>query len=281
MDWFLAAVISALTLSVQSLAFQRLQPHYPIKVYMTYAWLGMAVVLALVFLRPADFASIQENIVLLVLAGLSSCGGIYCYNQAIRYQNNLGYIEAVSALRIAGVYGFSIIAFQAPFDGVRLVGVVMITVGVLAVIGTLRPAREEFRLDWLRWALASSTFFAALTVFVRYANNAGVRGEIALVVVVIVAGGMFLAACAWDRTSLRIAGPHIPLVVIAVAFATVGNAALFIALEKTPNLAYATAIDNARMILLYLVGLAAFQERLQRGKAVGIAITFAGVILLS
>lgn len=118
-------------------------------------------------------------------------GVIYCYNQAIRYQNNLGYIEAVSALRIAAVYGFSIAAFQAPFDVVRLAGVVMITLGVLAVIGTLRPSREEIRLDWLRWALASSAFFAALTIFVRYATDAGVRGEIALVVVVIVTGGCF------------------------------------------------------------------------------------------
>lgn len=108
MDWFVAAIVSALALSGQALFFQRLQRLYPVRVYLTWVWLGAALLLALVFLRPADIPSIQANIVPLLVAGLCSWGGIYTYNRAIKLQTNLGYIEAVVALRIAITYVFSI-----------------------------------------------------------------------------------------------------------------------------------------------------------------------------
>ena len=81
MDWFTAAVVSAIGLSAQALVFQRLQGHYPINTFMTWAWLGATVALAILFLRPTHFDSIARNIVPLLLAGVASMVGIYAYNR--------------------------------------------------------------------------------------------------------------------------------------------------------------------------------------------------------
>ncbi|MAS38290.1 MAG: hypothetical protein CL610_30110 [Anaerolineaceae bacterium] len=281
MDWFWAAVVSAITLSGQGLAFQQLQRHYRIQVYMTYIWWGSALVLALVFLRPADLPVISANALPLVLAGVSSFTGVYCFNRAIRVQTNLGYIEAVIALRVAVTYLFSVIVLAAPVEPIRLLGVIGVTLGVFAIAGALNLRLAEFRLDWLTWALAASLLFAAMTIFVRMATDGGIGGEVATVVVLVVSGSLFFVSSLLSRSSFRVEKKHVGLMIGAIAFAAVGNAANFISYQLAPNLAYAIAIDNGRIIILYVAGLLMYAERLHRVKVFGIALTFVGVLLLS
>jgi len=300
MDWFLAAVVSAIALSGQALMFQQLQKHYSINVFMTYAWLGAAVVLSVLFLRPADFSAIVRNIVPLLLAGLTSLTGNYAFNRAIRLQSNIGYIESIMAWRLILTYVFSIIVLNASFEVSRLGGVVLIVCGVLAVSGAYRMRGEDIQWDWFNWALLGGLSFGLLTIFARYANDDGVSGEVSLVIVLIVAGIAFLVGALrepqiektkFDDTAkskrvnilrpLTIHRQHIGLILAVIIFATVGNGALFVAFEKTPNLAYAIAIDNSRIIILYLFGLVLFAERWQMAKAVGVVLTFIGILLLS
>ncbi len=281
MDWFLAAIISAITLSGQALAFQRLQKHYVINVFMTYAWLGAAVVLGILFLRPEDIPAIQRNLPTLILSGLTSLVGNYAYNRAIRLQSNIGYIEAIMSWRLILTYVFSILVLNASFEVIRLGGVVLIVCGVLAVSGAYRMSRKDIQWDWFNWALLGGLSFGLLTIFVRYANDDGVSGEVSLVIVLIIAGVGFLLAGLREKSSFKIAREHVGLYAVLIAFAVVGNGALFVAYAKTPNLAYAIAIDNSRMIILYLVGLVLFDEKWQWVKALGIAFAFAGILLLN
>jgi drug/metabolite transporter (DMT)-like permease len=293
MTWLTAAIISAFALSGQALFFQKLQKLYPITTFMSYVWLGSAVLLGLIFLRPPDFELIKANIVPLVLAGLTSFFGIYAYNQSIKLQNNIGYIEAVVSIRTAITFVFSIIAFNAPFDMLKLLGVVAITVGVLAVSEAF-PVQQKVktdapmdnvrgstsRLGWLRWALIATVMFTLMPIFLRFATDNGAPAEVSLVVVLVVAGILFALWGYAAKTSLKIERQHIMLILMAIAVATIGNVADFISFQKTPNLAYAIAISNTRMIILYILGMVLFSEKLQSLKAVGIALTFIGVILL-
>lgn len=153
--------------------------------------------------------------------------------------------------------------------------------GMVAVTGAHKFDLNEFRSGWTGWALAAGLFFALLTIAARYATDGGVSAEVVTVVVLVVAGTLFLVSCQMDGASLRIQRPHLGVLLAAIAFATVGNAAEFISFKTAPNLAYPSAIDNSRIIILYVVGLLLFSERLQRVKAAGIVITFVGVILLS
>lgn len=281
MDWFLAAIISAIALSGQALMFQCLQKHYPINTFMTYAWLGATIVLGILFLRPESFAMIARNVPALCLAGVTSLTGNYALNRAIRHQSNIGYISAVMSWRLILTYVFSIIALNAVFEAVRLAGVVLIACGLIAVSGVYRLNRSDIHLDWLNWALVGGLSFGLLTIFVRYANDDGVSGEISLIIVLLVAGIGFLLAALHEKSSLQIQSQHIGLYLAVIAFAVVGNAALFVAYAKTPNLAYAIAIDNSRMIILYLIGLVLFNEQWHWVKAIGLMLTFSGILLLS
>lgn len=281
MDWFLAAIISAITLSGQALMFQRLQKNYPINTFMTYAWLGAALVLSILFLRPEDFAAIGRNMPTLILSGITSLTGNYAFNRAIRLQPNIGYIESVMSWRLILTYIFSILVLNAAFEGERLIGMMLIVAGVIAVSGAYRMNLKDISFEWFNWALAGGLSFGLLTIFVRYANDDGVRGEVSLIIVLLVAGIGFLIAALREKASMKIELQHLGLYVAVIAFAVVGNGALFVAYAKTPNLAYAIAIDNSRMIILYLIGLMLFAECWQWVKAVGIVLTFGGILLLN
>ena len=281
MDWFTAALASALGLSAQALVFQRLQKHYPINAFMTWAWLGATVVLVILFLRPAHFDAIARNIAPLVLSGLASMAGNYAYNRAIRLQGNIGYVEAVMSWRLILTYIYSLLLLGAAFEPLRLAGVVLIVSGVVAVSGAWRISAKDIRIAWLSWSLLGGLSFALNSIFVRFANDDGVSGEVSLIVVLLVAGIGFLFAAIGEKSSLRIKFQHGHLIAAVIVCAVVGNAALFIAYAKSPNLAYAIAIDNSRIIILYLVGLVMFSQTWSVAKALGIALTFAGILLLA
>jgi uncharacterized membrane protein len=295
MNWFVAALVSAVALSGQALMFQRLQKHYPVTTYVTYVWFGAALLIGLIFVRPSDFAAVMANSIPLILAGLTSFFGIFAYTQSIKLQSNIGYIEAIVAIRTAITYIFSLMVFNAPFELLKLTGVIGITLGVLAVaeafptkrknkiisMTTANPAKGSLQFGWLVWAFIAAAMFTLLTIFVRLATDNGARAEVALVVVLIVAGLLFFTWGVTEKRSFGIARPHIILVVAAIAFATIGNVADFISFQKAPNLAYAVAVSNTRMIILYILGMVLFSEKLQSIKAIGIILTFIGVIILS
>ena len=281
MDWFTAAVISALGLSAQALMFQRLQRHYPINTFMTYAWLGATVALALLFLRPEHLEAIARNWLALVLCGITSMTGNYAYNRAIRLQSNIGYVEAVMSWRLTITFVYSILLLSAPFEALRLAGIVFVALGVLAVSGAWRMRAKDLSLAWLSWALLGGLSFALVSIFARFANDDGVSGEVSLIVVLLVAGIGFLGGALAEGSSLRVSARHSHLILAVIACAVLGNAALFVAYAKAPNLAYAIAIDNSRIIILYLAGLVMFRSSWGRAQAIGIALTCAGVLLLS
>ncbi len=281
MDWFAAAVLSAIGLSCQALVFQRLQKHYPINAFMTYAWFGAAGLLAAIFLRPEHIEGIARNILPLALSGLTSMAGNYAYNRAIRLQANIGYVEAIMSWRLVLTFVYSLLLLNAAFDPLRLAGVILIIAGVLAVSGAWRMNTRDLRIAWLSWALLGGFSFALNSIFARFATDDGVPAEVSLIVVLLVAGCCFLGGAACERASLKIKPADSHLIIAVILCAALGNAALFIAYAKSPNLAYAIAIDNSRIIILYLVGLALFSESWSRAKALGIALTFAGIVLLA
>ncbi len=281
MDWFPAAIISAVGLSAQALVFQRLQKHYPINTFMTWAWLGGALALAVLFLRPAHLDAIVRNIVPLALCGLASTVGNYAYNRAIRLQGNIGYVEAIMSWRLVITYIYSLLVLGAAFEQLRLAGMILIIAGVLTVSGAWRMKTADLKLAWLSWALLGGLSFALMSIFVRFANDDGVSGEVSLIIVLLVSGIGFLAGAIGEKSSLKVKPAHSHLIIAVIVCAVLGNAALFVAYAKSPNLAYAIAIDNSRIIILYLIGLVMFSESWSRAKAIGIALTFVGILLLA
>lgn len=281
MDWFAAAIVSAIGLSAQALVFQRLQKHYAINSFMAYAWLGAAALLAALYLRPHQFDAVARNILPLALSGLTSMAGNYAYNRAIRLQANIGYVEAIMSWRLLLTYVYSLLLLHAAFDELRLAGMILIAAGVLAVSGAWRMKARDLRIGWLSWALLGGLCFALNSIFARFATDDGVSAEVSLIIVLLIAGFFFLGGAIAQKSTLRVKLAHSHLIIAVIMVAALGNAALFIAYAESPNLAYAIAIDNSRIIILYLVGLVMFSQSWSRAKAIGIALTFAGILLLA
>ncbi len=281
MDWFAAALLSAVGLSAQALVYQRLQKHYPINTYMAWAWLGATVVLAALYLRPEHIGGIARNIVPLLLSGASSMAGNYAYNRAIRLQDNIGYVEAIMSWRLIITYVYSLLLLGSVFEPLRLAGMILIIAGVLAVSGAWRMKASDVKIAWLGWALLGGFFFALLSIFARFANDDGLSGEVSIIVVLLVAGLGFLTAAIGEKSSLKIRISHIHLIIAVIVCAVVGNAAQFVSYAKSPNLAYAIAVDNSRIIILFLVGIMLVSQSWSRAKAIGIALTFGGILLLA
>ena len=158
---------------------------------------------------------------------------------------------------------------------------ILVIAGVLAVSGAWRMKTRDLQIAWLTWALLGGFFFALLSIFARFATDDGVSGEVSIIVVLLVAGIGFFGAALAEKSSLRINVRHTHLIAAVILFAVIGNAAQFVSYAKTPNLAYAIAVDNSRIIILFLVGIALVSQSWSRAKAVGIALTFAGILLLA
>ena len=170
---------------------------------------------------------------------------------------------------------------HAAFEPLPLAGMVLIIAGVLGVSGAWHMRASDIGIAWLSWALFGGLSFAMLSIFARFANDDGVSGEVSLIIILFVAGLGFLGAAIGEKSSLKIRLAHSHLIIAVIICAVLGNAAQLIANAKAPNLAYAIAIDNSRIIILFLVGLVLFSQTWNRTKAIGIALTFGGILLLA
>ncbi|MGB1286482.1 MAG: hypothetical protein ACPG7F_08120 [Aggregatilineales bacterium] len=292
MTWFLAALLASVFFSGQALIFQQLQKHYPISVFMTLVRLGSGTLLAFFFLRPDDIPLLTQFAPHLILSAFCSWAGTYAYNRAIRAQDNIGYVHAVLGAQTALSYGYSLLFLNASFEWLRLGGVITLTAGALLVSGVLQQSQhvpDEKNAQssvsgvpvWFLWALLAAILFTIMTIFVRYTTDNGVASQDALAIILLITGVLFLGGCFQTGQSLSIAAAHRPLLIGAILLAAIGNLLEFFSYENTPNLAYTIAISNTRMILLYIIGLWMFSQKVQLLRAAGIALAFIGVMALS
>ena len=135
--------------------------------------------------------------------------------------------------RLIVTYIYSLLMLNAVFESLRLAGMVLIVSGVLAVSGAWRMKAKDLKLAWISWALIGGLSFAMMSIFVRFANDDGVNGEVSLIIVLLVSGIGFLIAAIAEKSSLRISPRHFHLVAAVIVCAAIGNAALFVAYAKS------------------------------------------------
>lgn len=285
-SWYLSAIISAFAFSGQFLGMQRLQKTYPITVYMTYIWLLSGILLGVIFIRPTTFSIsgllyLGPTLMYLVLGGIASWGGMYAYNAAIKFQPNVGFVEAISSLRIAIVYVASLLFLSAPLDPLRAIAVLSMVVGILLVVHRKHaPHLSNIPGMWVVWSALSGVMFSLLVFFTRLSIASGLDAPSVTAITLLIAGSIFLVASLRSGVSLRPKGSLL-IILFTTFFAIVGNTLLFYSYGGAPNLAYPVAISNGRLVLLYLAALLVGLDRFDRIRAGGVAITFISMVLLS
>jgi uncharacterized membrane protein len=279
MTWYLYALTAAIAYTAQMLGMQRLQKSYPISVFMAYLWIGAGTLIGIVFIRPTEHLTL-ENGLLLCVAAFASWMGMHAVNAAIKIQPNIGYVSAVGSVRLIFAYVVSLLLFGALFEPVKLIYVAGTAVGAIMVVGLRRQDRESKQTPWVLWTLLSSVSFTLLFVCAKALAMRGFDVRAATSILMLLAGLMYVGSSVHNGQSLKPTRDHLTLVA-TIALSAIGNAAFFSSLAAAPNLAYPAAIDNLRIILLYLAALIVGTDRLEPIRGFGILLTFACAVLLA
>lgn len=278
MNWYLSAIIAAIAFTGQFLGMKKLQSTYPILVYMTYIWLGSATILGILFVRPAKGLTLI-HLFFLFLASIASWTGMYAYNLAMKQQSNIGYVEALSSIRVVVLYGISVLFFGALFEPVRILAVTGAVIGVILTTGFRSQTSQTSSKVWAFWAILSGLMFALLTTCVRIVTTNGLDSQTATAVILFISGWLYFMTSKASRTSLKPRG-KLSILLFTIAISSIGNVMLFSSYSSAPNLAYPTAINNGRMILLYIVSLLDQSDKLESRRLIGIILTFICIALL-
>jgi len=279
LNWYISAIISVIALTGQFLCMKKLQASFPITTYLAYIWLGGAITLGVLFVRPTPYLTLT-NVGILAVGSVASWAGMYSYNLAIRYQSNLGYIEALSSTRVIITYCVSLLFFNAVPDVLKLFAVVGVVIGVIMVAGSRNRDRQKERNFWVLWAALSGVFFAIVITCTKVVLARGLDTYTTAAAILLGAGLIYISSAVLNHTSLKISG-GILTVSLAIVLAAAGNVFAFTAFGKAPNLAYAVAISNSRIILLYLIAVLTHSDKLEFSRAIGVILAFVCVALFS
>lgn len=258
---------------------QKLQASYPITTYMAYIWLGGAITLGILFARPTPYLTLT-NIGILAVGGVASWAGMYSYNLAIRYQSNLGYIEALTSTRVVITYFVSLLFFNAILDVPKLIAIIGLVIGVVMVTGSQNRDKPKDRNFWVLWAALSGVAFAVVITCTKVVLARGLDTYTTTAAILLGAGLIYISSAVLNHTSLKLSGGTLTIS-LAIVFAVAGNVFAFTSFGKAPNLAYPVAISNSRIILLYLIAVATRSDKLESWRAIGVILAFVCVALFS
>jgi uncharacterized membrane protein len=264
--------------SGQFMLMQRLQKTNEIRNYMAYIWTGAGILILLLYLKSVHIPNLVQQAPILIMGGIASWAGMYAYNLSVRYQPNLGYIEALSSIRVVIVFFVSIIFLDAEFELYKLLALVGIVIGVTLVTGVQDTGVSQNKL-WVLWAIVSGVMFSVLIICSKFVFSSGVISPLVTASILIIAGFIFIISANKSLLDFNFSNDTFVLV-LAIACSTIGNLAYFRSFNSAPNLAYAVAISSTRMILLYGMALILGNDKFQKLRTVGVIITFIGVVLL-
>lgn len=279
MTWYLSALLSVIGISIGISCSKQLQDFYPIEVYLFYIWSLSSIFLFFISF-PIELTKLVPFILLfIVLAGFLSWLGNYSYNVSIKLQANLGYVEALSSIRIAISYLVAVFFFDGQFEVVKLLAICGLVFGIFLV--TNKPGiKKDAGSKWAIWGAFSGVFFAGLAIATKVTFINGINPATTTFLFFFVASILFFGT-AVKKGSFALPKKKTGLLIIAGFFTALGNFALFYSYKYAPNLAYPIAISNSRVIILYLVSLILGSEKLELKRGIGIFIAFISTILLS
>ena len=279
MNWYISIIISVVALTGQFLCMKKLQASYPITTYMTYIWLGGAIALGVLFVRPTPYLSLT-NLGVLAVGSVASWAGMYSYNLAIKHQPNLGYIEALSSTRIIIAYCVSLIFFNAVPDVFKLLAIIGLVFGVVIVTSSRGSHKQQEGKIWILWAALSGVLFAVVITCTKIVMAGGLDSYTTTAGILLGAGLIYISSATLNHVSLKLSGGTL-IIGLAIVFAVVGNVFAFNSFGKAPNMAYPVAISNSRIILLYLIAIVTGSDRLEFSRAIGVILAFICVALFS
>lgn len=220
----------------------------------------------------------------LLVASLSMAGNIFSVS-AVEKSPNPGYVQSVNATNALIVLIASVFLFHASITWLKLVGVLLILLGLYVLLIT--KGKEEKSSRWQVPAVLAMLCFGGMFLVVKQMANLGITSAQTLLILFFYASIGFLALGYFQKTGLRLQkSPKIIIIPIAigifVAFFT--NLLNFMAIKLVSNPGYSTAVFNSAVVLTLILSPLVFPKdsggEFNVRKWLGVAITIGGVILV-
>jgi drug/metabolite transporter (DMT)-like permease len=224
----------------------------------------------------------------MAIAGIFSALGNWVNFTAVIKAPNPGFAGTIKSTNILFITIFSVLIFGSSWSLMKLVGVVLVILGIAAlVIDKNHALGKKTDKAFLKWdALA---FIGALSVTVAILGVKGAsqigfsQSEINLFMFAV----NFLAFSfltrkevkSYFKDKIRLKG-FLPIVFLAAVFSFVGNILNVKGVAAAPNPGYHMAIQNTQILITTLISIPLFGIKFDMRKILGVFIVLFGIIIL-
>ncbi len=296
MPWFVYSILAALLfvglyLCIRWLTDKGFAPKQILLFMIGFALLGFLGATAPSFGKVLSSENFLGFLAAGTFAGISSSIGHWADFEAIKRAPNPGFSTSIRNSSVLPVTLLSVILFDSQFHFIKLLGVFLILVGIIALVIQRQPASEA---KWIRnidhknyWVPLAFVALAGYTLTVFGMKKATMLGfsppEICLCIY-IVNFIFFSFICRrdfksyfQDKTRLRF---FLPLVFACAFFAFAVNLLNVKGIELAPNPGYHEAIRSTNVLFITFLAIPLFSASMDKQKIMGVISIVVGIFIL-
>jgi len=223
-------------------------------------------------------------------AGVFSSIGHWADFEAIGRAPNPGYATSIRNASILPVTLLSVIVFDSPFQLIRLVGILLILIGIMALLIERKTESKEaengqqVKKSWIPQAFIALTGYTLAVLGMKKATLLGFAAPEICLFIYIINFIFFFVICRKEIKSyfadkIRLKS-FLPIVLICAVFAFTVNLLNIKAISLAPNPGYHEAIRNTNVLFITLLSIPLFSASITKRHLGGIAGIVAGIIVL-
>jgi drug/metabolite transporter (DMT)-like permease len=230
------------------------------------------------FLKAASFA------------GIFAAVGHWADFEAIKRAPNPGFATSIRNSSILPVTILSVFLFGSPFDFRKLIGAVLVLIGIVALLvekkktpdgNGVRPSSGR---QWIVLAFIALTSYTLMVFGIKRATLLGFSAPEICLGIYIVNFVFFVIICRkniasyfQDKDRLQF---FLPVVLVCALFALAVNLLSVKGIQLAPNPGYHEAIRNTNVLFVTLLAIPLFSAGFDRRKMLGVIVIVAGTIAI-
>lgn len=224
----------------------------------------------------------------MIIAGISSVIGNWTSFTSIIKSPNPGFSGAIKNVNILLITIFSVLILGSPLSFIKLVGVLLVIIGVAVVIieknnVSYKKADKFFS----RWEVLSLIAAFGFTIAILAIKKASQLGFSSLQINFFLFGFNFLAFVFLTREEIKSyfqdkikLKKFLPIVFLAATFSFLANLFNVKGVSIAPNPGYHQAIQGTQILITTLISVPLFGIKFNKRKLLGVVIVLLGTIIL-
>lgn len=295
MPWYVYSILSSfsfvgLYLCIRWLTSKGFAPKQILLFMVGFALIGFFGATAPSLHRVINSDNFLSFLAAATFAGIFASIGHWADFEAIGRAPNPGYATSIRNSSVLPVTILSVFLFDSSFDFLKLLGILLILPGIIALLIERKTFREKkeggpaSKKPWVPMAFIALASYT-LTVFgMKKATLLGFAPPEICLCIYIVNFIFFLVVCRkelrgyfQDKTKLRF---FLPVVLGCAFFAFAVNLLNVKGIALAPNPGYHEAIKNTNVLFVTLLAVPLFSASINKQKMIGVVSIVAGIIIL-